>query len=86
MGMSVHKIVEQMGKIDLKNQTKIVTFENGWLWHQIETLYYKHPRVTSSNLGENLTSFKCHESLFHIWHEYYVKLMKIKMFREIFLK
>jgi hypothetical protein len=29
MGMSVHKIVEQMGKIDLKNQTKIVTFENG---------------------------------------------------------
>jgi hypothetical protein len=29
LGMGMHKIVKQMGKFDLKNQTKTATLENG---------------------------------------------------------
>jgi hypothetical protein len=27
MGMGMHKIIKQMGKVDLENETKIVTLE-----------------------------------------------------------
>jgi hypothetical protein len=27
VGMGMHKIIKQMGKVELENQTKIVTFE-----------------------------------------------------------
>jgi hypothetical protein len=30
VGMGVHNIVKQMGKINLENQAKIVTLENWW--------------------------------------------------------
>jgi hypothetical protein len=42
MGMGMHRIVEQMGKIELENWVKIDTLENGLLRHRIESVMDIH--------------------------------------------
>jgi hypothetical protein len=68
MEMGVCKIVEQMGKINLKNQVKIVILEK-WLITTLNCRHYENPSIALPNLGANLTSFKHHEPLSHTHHE-----------------
>jgi hypothetical protein len=68
VGMGVHKIVKWMEKYDLENRAKTVTFEK-WLTVTPNWRCYRHPLITSPNMGVNLTSFECHEPLFHIYYE-----------------
>jgi hypothetical protein len=62
--MGVYKIVEQMGKINPKNLVKIVILEK-WLIVTPNWRCYEHPLVALPNFGADLTSFECHEPLFH---------------------
>jgi hypothetical protein len=68
VGMGVHKIIKQMGKTDPKNYAKIIILEK-WLVVTSNWKCYIHPPITPPNLGVNLTSFKCHEPLFHTRHK-----------------
>jgi hypothetical protein len=63
--MGVHKIVEQMGKVDPKNWVKIITTKK-WLTMTPNWKCYEHPPIAPPNLGVNLTSFKCHEPFSHL--------------------
>jgi hypothetical protein len=65
--MGMHRIIEQMGKVDQENPTKIVILEK-WLIVTSNWRCYGHP-LTSPNMGANLTSFECHELVFHTHHK-----------------
>jgi len=68
MGMGMDRIIEQMGKVDSKNQTKAVILEK-WLIMTTNWRCYKHPPIAPPNLGANLTLHKHHEPLFHTRHK-----------------
>jgi hypothetical protein len=53
-----------MGKVDPKNQTKIVILEK-WLIMTPNWKHYKHPPIALTNLGAHLTLCECHEPLCH---------------------
>ncbi len=66
--MGVHKIVEQMGKVDLKNQVKTITPKK-WLITTLNCRHYGHPSIALPNLGANLTSLERHEPLFRTCYQ-----------------
>jgi hypothetical protein len=68
VGMGMHRIVEQMGKVNSKNWAKIITFEK-WLFMTPNWRFYIYPHVAPPYMGANPTLFECHESLSHIHHE-----------------
>ncbi len=64
----MHRIIKQMGKVNLDNQTKIV-IPKKWLTMTPNLRHYKHPLVAPPNLSANLTSLECHEPLSHTYHK-----------------
>jgi hypothetical protein len=66
--MGMHKLIEQMGNVDLENLTKTITLKK-WLVVTLSWKCYKHPPTTPPNMGVNLTLFKRHEPLFHTNHK-----------------
>jgi hypothetical protein len=66
--MGIHKIIEQMEKINLENQMKIITFKT-WVTMTLNRRCYEHPFIAPPNLDVNLTLLECHELLFHTRHE-----------------
>jgi hypothetical protein len=66
--MGVHKIVEQIGKVDPKNWVKIITPKK-WLIMTLNWKCYRHPPIAPSNLGVSLTSLERHEPLLHTHHK-----------------
>jgi hypothetical protein len=83
--MSVHKIVEQMGKVDPKNWVKIITPKK-WLTVTPNWKCYGHSPIAPPQFGCKSNIIQMPWTILTPVTSHYTKLMKAKMFHKIIFK